>query len=530
MVPSRSKSGAEGKRDPLSRKVIITNGWALEKKYGTRTAEVRDAMDGLIRADSRRGLETILVEVDKRSQMKKFKAPHVQDFMSCRENKEAIDAVYVALLPEYILILGGRDVVPHNDAHNPVYGSYDPDRYAYGDLAYASDAPYSQNPESFIGPTRIVGRIPDIQGSDDPSYVCDLLHTAARWSARKIDSYTSHFAISTYSWRKSSALTIKRLFGSAERLRTCPPDTYKWKRSSLSAMSHFINCHGAPADFRYYGEKGNKYPVAHDAAYIDGKIKEGTVVAAECCYGAELYDPRITEGQPGIPLVYLQSGAYGFFGSSTIAYGPAEGNGAADLICRYFLSRILEGASIGRAALMARQDFVDANPTLDPIDLKTLAQFVLLGDPSIHPVEPSGIDVAAPGPEDELGPKILGLVADRANRRRHLARRGLMIGQAARYARKATRIRPSPALRKRLEAIASQAGIADGKIVTYRVGGAALPGDIKAAFAAAKQPSEVFHVIAGGTRERPSLIPDVIVLVARVEAGELRSYRILRSR
>jgi hypothetical protein len=345
-----------------------------------------------------------------------------------------------------------------------------------------------------------------------------------------MDTYLDYFAVSAHAWKGSTSTSLKRLFGTSDDLRLAPPDTYKWKASLLSARSHFINCHGAPADSRYYGEKGNKYPVAHDAEHIAGRIKEGTVVAAECCYGAELYDPRITEGQPGIPFTYLASGAYGFLGSSTIAYGPADGNAAADLICGFFLSRILEGASVGRAALLARQDFVEANPTLDPVDLKTIAQFVLLGDPSIHPVEPSRPDVGVPAARETIGRKAFRLVADRASRRRHLARRGLMIGQSTRYARKASRVRPSPALRKQLEKIAAAAKISEAKITTYRVGGAALPKDIKAAFAAAKPPTEIFHVATGRTQKKPSFIPDVGVVVARVEGGELKSYRILQSR
>ena len=82
---------------------------------------------------------------------------------------------------------------------------------------------------------------------------------------------------------------------------------------------------------------------------------------------------------------YLIQGAYGYFGSSTIAYGPEEGNGAADLITQYFLMAVLDGASLGRAALVARQRFVQQTAELDPVDLKTLGQFNLLGDPSIHP-------------------------------------------------------------------------------------------------------------------------------------------------
>ena len=38
---------------------------------------------------------------------------------------------------------------------------------------------------------------------------------------------------------------------------------------------------------------------------------------------------------PGIGVTYLTEGAYGVFGSTTIAYGPSEGNGQADYICQY---------------------------------------------------------------------------------------------------------------------------------------------------------------------------------------------------
>ena len=90
--------------------------------------------------------------------------------------------------------------------------------------------------------------------------------------------------------------------------------------------------------------------------------------------------------QAGICSTYLSDGAYGFFGSSTIAYGPSEGNGQADLICQYFLDEVLDGASLGAATLRARHRFAQNYTHLDPVDLKTLVQFNLLGDPSIHAV------------------------------------------------------------------------------------------------------------------------------------------------
>jgi hypothetical protein len=85
-------------------------------------------------------------------------------------------------------------------------------------------------------------------------------------------------------------------------------------------------------------------------------------------------------------LEYLKQGAYGFFGSTTTAYGPAAGNDWADEICRLFMRKVLSGASLGRAALEARLDYLRFSRWDDPVKLKTLAQFHLLGDPSIHPV------------------------------------------------------------------------------------------------------------------------------------------------
>jgi len=68
------------------------------------------------------------------------------------------------------------------------------------------------------------------------------------------------------------------------------------------------------------------------------RVSAGTVVAAECCYGAELYDPapcrQSTDRKFAIPIWRMKGMV--FFGSTTIAYGPANGNASADLICQYF--------------------------------------------------------------------------------------------------------------------------------------------------------------------------------------------------
>ena len=67
------------------------------------------------------------------------------------------------------MILGAPDVVPHQDLANPAFAPPDdPDQFAYGDVPYACDAPYSTRPEDFVGPTRVVGRLPDLTGGSRP--------------------------------------------------------------------------------------------------------------------------------------------------------------------------------------------------------------------------------------------------------------------------------------------------------------------------------------------------------------------------
>ncbi|CAN5159445.1 hypothetical protein BH09BAC2_BH09BAC2_13670 [soil metagenome] len=88
-----------------------------------------------------------------------------------------------------------------------------------------------------------------------------------------------------------------------------------------------------------------------------------------------------------IANTYFKNKAVAFTGSSTIAYGPAAGQGVADLITQYFIKNIIAGASTGRALLEARQKFIAVSgPHLDPYELKTLAQFYLPGDPAMQVV------------------------------------------------------------------------------------------------------------------------------------------------
>jgi hypothetical protein len=387
-------------------KLIVSNGTALARKYTVagKTA-IEKAVKDLIQADAARGLVTSYVDLSDVTTMKSYGAVAIPkgDERDPKLNKRAIDKVYSGGggRPQYLMLLGAQDVIPQILLRNPV--PRDGDRDVPSDLPYACDSGFSLDIQNFIAPTRVVGRLPNVTGDKNPAHLLGLLKTAAKWTARPSSAYGSYLGVSAQVWQKSSEQSLDAVFGRHAGLKVSPPDGYRWTAAEVKALAHFINCHGAAASPYFYGQKGSAYPEAHSAAWMTGKVAEGTIMAVECCYGAELYDPALptAQGQIGMCNTYLAGKAYAYFGSSNIAYGPAASNDQADLICQYFLRASLAGASVGRACLQARLQYVrNKNGVLTPTDLKTLGQFGVMADPSVTPV------VAQPG--GSLIPKSAG--------------------------------------------------------------------------------------------------------------------------
>jgi hypothetical protein len=206
-----------------------------------------------------------------------------------------------------------------------------------------------------------------------------------------------------------------------------------------------------------------------DAGYIQGKIHEGTIAAAECCYGGQLYAVTRLVPQIGILNTYLASGCYGFLASTTIAYGPAEGNGQADYICQFFMKGVASGASIGRAALQARQQFVKIASPPDPSDIKTLAQFNLYGDPSLTPVSltqafKSAMSLASKGKAVGQG-AFEAERSERKDRRRQLFSTGIHIAQSEFVPRR--REQTPSGISRSLRALAHELGWEGGNLLSF---------------------------------------------------------------
>ena len=499
-------------------KLILRHGAALKSKYGKAgLARIDAGLKALVTADRRRGIDTQVLSVDEAAAMKAQGLAPV-GHMDPKALKVAIDGLASKLAPHYFLLLGAQDVLPLVPLANPAYtgDDGDSDKTVPSDLPYACEAPYGTDPARFQGPSRVVGRLPDIPGASKPDLLVQLIRAAARAKPLPREQFQQYFGLSAAEWQASTHLSLSNLFGQSGQLKLAPPQGPRWSKAELAPRMHFINCHGGDTSPEYLGQKGDDYPVAHRASLLRGRISAGTVIAAECCYGAQLYDPEDAGGHLGIALSYLADGATGFFGSTTIAYGPSEGNGSADLICQYFLQRVLAGASLGRAALEARQKFAGERTHLDPVDLKTLAQFYLLGDPSLQPVGFASHALA----KTRAFKTAFAKVQDRGVRglrRERLEREGLNLGRSLPLLRDSAQV-PAAPVEKVLRAMAKESGldIRQAQRRSYV---------LQAARQGAKMPARSIHMLKGRRANG-----QLVTLVATEQAGELLHVRRLHAR
>jgi hypothetical protein len=193
------------------------------------------------------------------------------------------------------------------------------------------------------------------------------------------------FALSAEVWTESTRQSIASLPDVSGVVHTTPSEGPMWSKLDLAPPVHFVNCHGGEFDPDWSGQPASgaaQFPTALAATGLKDKVATGMVVAVEACYGAAHWAPSAANGHMSAAMMYLSLGAAGVFGSSTVAYGPADSTDYADTLCSLFVEQVLGGASLGRAALVARQRYLQANAPLDLTDVKTLAQFSLLGDPS----------------------------------------------------------------------------------------------------------------------------------------------------
>ena len=364
---------------------------ALKTKYGTDFAELLSLLKSLAASDSKNGLKTQIIFLDDRSSFGSLKIKPLNPKKAKEKDfKDIIDSFYKALNPDYIVLFGAIDIIPYQKLNNLLYQvDGDDDHWIPSDMPYACNQPYSKDPNKFLCPVRVVGRLADINGIKDMKLLRTMISNIISFKSKSKSTYQEYFGVSTDNWKLSTEKSLEAAFGGPAHCKIVPPAGPLWGKADLKPLSHFFNCHGALSTPTWYGQKGNSYPEALSSGSLTDIVARNTVVTAECCYGAQLYKPGKNSLPESMPIcnAYFKNGAIAFLGSSTIAYGPAITNEQADFMTQYFFMNLLGGASTGRSLLEARQKYItNHGPDLSPIDLKTIIQFNLLGDPSLQPV------------------------------------------------------------------------------------------------------------------------------------------------
>jgi Peptidase family C25 len=395
--------------DPQSIKLSVTVKKRLEDKY----KENPDALEQIeveikkwIKADGDRGIQTVHVHVDDSTEMGKQGVQAVVGEATPEKIKQAIDDLWEKLTPDYLVLFGGHDIVPMFKVTNPTYlwEDEDNDKTVLTDNPYASSAFSPADQNSYLVPDRVIGRIPDMVSDPDPSWFVEYLQIATNWEPKCDDFYKDQYVICTDEAKDAGLNCAKKAFPTPTLpLLICPPDSDVSPPPSNRLLSplHMIKCHGNKKDAAFWGlhEFERTWSPAITSAILKElpRLAPSTLVGAMCCYGAQIFSPSDRKVKPPgawpMASTYLRKGALGFVGPTMKAWVGRDKMSGADIIVTYWLKSILEGESIGLALLKSKQDYHTHDGTrgqvVDVEGEKTLIEYVLLGDPSIHPVKSS---------------------------------------------------------------------------------------------------------------------------------------------
>lgn len=363
--------------------VVVTNRGALRRKFGADVERVEAAIQAFVasRGDAEIDLQTRAL--DDEAQLRALGVAPVGDPRDLSGNKEAIEGICRALQPDYLIIVGSVDVVPHQVIANPSSGCIE--------TSIATDWLYggcgARSLDAANAPL-MIGRIPGITGCRSAEPLLAALENATKARRRRIADYLNPFVLCSTSFLESTRSTVWEVFGATPEIHAVPsPTGCDWHDEQIGRLLHVINCHGSPKTPLFSGRAtgGPTWPALFPEQ-LEGRLSIGTIAAVTSCYGADLYAP-IGGGVRAryMPMcnAFLLNGAIGYFGSTGSSHGGRSELKEADRLIRDFLGMVLRGASLGRAARHAVGTLASSTPGLDANRARKNAwQFILLGDPT----------------------------------------------------------------------------------------------------------------------------------------------------
>lgn len=319
------------------------------------------------------------------------------------ENYASVTEAVNALEPDYLLIVGGPQIIAFNEFQTPLKKASgalkflaDQDPLVPSDNAYGmlSTADYACNE---CHPDVAVGRIPDgNEEESDSTLLLELLGAAiaAHESGHPLDSMASVVSQDSYG-SHLNRLVYAELNNEIVDSPPASVESGLWELFDAFAPARalFLSVHGSnPPDPQVYSSSdgfGEYYLMTRGIPSLEAENFTGKFVLADACYGA---NPYRSEGE-SLPLLFLRNGAVAFIGSTTSALAnrkvsSQEFDDEAELLAlgssTAFHYRVLrglrDGERIGDAVNNARREMLAGLPA----DELTAVQYVLYGDPTLR--------------------------------------------------------------------------------------------------------------------------------------------------
>ena len=125
-------------------KLSVTHRGRLRKKYGVSgLAAIDQAVASWIAADAARGFTTLHLALDDAAALKPYGVAALKGAVTAQKVKKALDALVARLTPDYLVLFGSGEILPHFIVDNPSHqATGDTDLKVPTDNPYACSRPY----------------------------------------------------------------------------------------------------------------------------------------------------------------------------------------------------------------------------------------------------------------------------------------------------------------------------------------------------------------------------------------------------
>jgi len=412
--------------------VLFTNLDALAERLNTQRDILKKILLAYAEASASRGIHYRLLDVSDYlfvgTSLRKVSLKPADSWL---KHVELLDNWYRHYRPHesgeqkscYLFILGGHDIIPM-----PVMEHYMRHQENFHDRDIETDLPYAylldRDRCPMFSSGRVfeyeqyfhVGRLPfgaDASLDDLTGYIRSMAHLP---NGLPVGSY---FALANNLWKDESVAVCSPLREHGLTQSTASYEEYEMAGYPLvenglfisapvttrcidelftpNASVYYFNLHGssAPESRGFVGEaQQREYCLAIEPEQL-AAIASPNLFVTEACYGARFID---YDRRHSMLLTALGNRTLIYLGSSRIAFGSRSASQIdyADRMAMSFLAGFLDGHSAGEALFLARHDFFGAaKGNIDPIQMTTIAEFNLFGDPYAFVERPAGCRLSA---------------------------------------------------------------------------------------------------------------------------------------